>query len=143
MKDNLNAGKDLKIICNRPELEMDERRPNVMPKVVYTLMKDQKRRISDWIRVLKFSYRYASNMAHCVDMKELRMHGMKKMTKIALMRIMRLTRPMAEWNASLTSLASAHGRWSRYSTLIGWLSSDDRAAIVAGSGWEQEQGPWL
>ncbi|KAL0458231.1 UNVERIFIED_CONTAM: hypothetical protein Slati_0450300 [Sesamum latifolium] len=36
-KDNLNARKDLKIICNRPELKVDERRPNVMPKAVYAL----------------------------------------------------------------------------------------------------------
>ncbi|KAK4397754.1 hypothetical protein Sango_1250900 [Sesamum angolense] len=36
MKDNLNARKNLKIICNRLELEVDERRPNVMPKAVCT-----------------------------------------------------------------------------------------------------------
>ncbi|KAL0289358.1 UNVERIFIED_CONTAM: hypothetical protein Scaly_2706000 [Sesamum calycinum] len=36
--------RDLKIICNRRELELDECRPNVMPKVVYTLVKEQKRR---------------------------------------------------------------------------------------------------
>ncbi|KAL0387631.1 UNVERIFIED_CONTAM: hypothetical protein Sradi_2644900 [Sesamum radiatum] len=41
-KDNVNASRDLKIICNRPELELDERKPNVMPKVVYTLRKEQK-----------------------------------------------------------------------------------------------------
>ncbi|KAL0378814.1 UNVERIFIED_CONTAM: hypothetical protein Sradi_3186900 [Sesamum radiatum] len=39
-KDNLNACRDLKIICNRPKLELDERRPNMMPKVVYTLKKE-------------------------------------------------------------------------------------------------------
>ncbi|KAL0453664.1 UNVERIFIED_CONTAM: hypothetical protein Slati_1344500 [Sesamum latifolium] len=44
MKDNLNARWDLKSICNRPELELDECRPNIMPKAVYTLSKEQKRR---------------------------------------------------------------------------------------------------
>ncbi|KAL0283110.1 UNVERIFIED_CONTAM: hypothetical protein Sangu_2910700 [Sesamum angustifolium] len=39
-KDNMNAHKNLKIICNHPELELDERTPNVMPKVVYTLGKE-------------------------------------------------------------------------------------------------------
>ncbi|KAL0433421.1 UNVERIFIED_CONTAM: hypothetical protein Slati_2676400 [Sesamum latifolium] len=39
-KDNLNARQDLKSICNRPELELDERRPNVMPKTAYTLSKE-------------------------------------------------------------------------------------------------------
>ncbi|KAL0316933.1 UNVERIFIED_CONTAM: hypothetical protein Scaly_2869300 [Sesamum calycinum] len=32
IKDNMNAHRDLKIICNRPELELNEHRPNVMPK---------------------------------------------------------------------------------------------------------------
>ncbi|KAL0417048.1 UNVERIFIED_CONTAM: hypothetical protein Slati_3536700 [Sesamum latifolium] len=76
-KDNLNAQKDLKIICNRPELEVDERRPNVMPKAVYTLTREQKRRICEWITRLKFSDGYASNLACCVYMKELWLHGMK------------------------------------------------------------------
>ncbi|KAL0416811.1 UNVERIFIED_CONTAM: hypothetical protein Slati_3513000 [Sesamum latifolium] len=77
MKNNLNARKDLKIRCNRPELEMDGRRPNIMSKVVYTLTKEQKMRTCEWISHLKFSNSYASNLAHCVNMKELRLHGMK------------------------------------------------------------------
>ncbi|KAL0446475.1 UNVERIFIED_CONTAM: hypothetical protein Slati_1775400 [Sesamum latifolium] len=60
-KDNLNAGKDLKIICNRPELEVDERRPNVMPKAVYTLTREQKMRICEWITRLKSEVK---NKAH-------------------------------------------------------------------------------
>ncbi|KAL0392387.1 UNVERIFIED_CONTAM: hypothetical protein Sradi_2461500 [Sesamum radiatum] len=51
-------------------------RSNVMPKAVYTLGKDQKRRVCEWIRDLKFDG-YASNLACYVDMMELRMHGMK------------------------------------------------------------------
>ncbi|KAL2248427.1 UNVERIFIED_CONTAM: hypothetical protein Sindi_2695000 [Sesamum indicum] len=77
MMDNMNARKDLKIICNQPELEVDERKPNVMPKSVYTLTKEQKRRICEWISHLNFPGGYAFNLAHCVDMKELRFHGMK------------------------------------------------------------------
>ncbi|KAL0329043.1 UNVERIFIED_CONTAM: hypothetical protein Sradi_4891000, partial [Sesamum radiatum] len=77
IKDNMNAHRDLKIIWNRPELELDERRPNIMPKVVYTLAKEQKRRVCEWIRGLKFPDGYASNLPRCVDMTELRMHGMK------------------------------------------------------------------
>ncbi|KAK4397989.1 hypothetical protein Sango_1274400 [Sesamum angolense] len=76
-KDNMNSRRDLKIICNRPELELDEYRPNVMPKAVYTLGKEQKRRVRKWIRGLKFPDGYASNLAHCIDMTELRMHGIK------------------------------------------------------------------
>ncbi|KAL0339268.1 UNVERIFIED_CONTAM: hypothetical protein Sangu_1448900 [Sesamum angustifolium] len=46
-KDNINACRDLKIICNHCELELDERRPNVMPKAVYTLGKEQKKRVCE------------------------------------------------------------------------------------------------
>ncbi|KAL0449149.1 UNVERIFIED_CONTAM: hypothetical protein Slati_1471300 [Sesamum latifolium] len=76
-KDNLNARLDLKSICNRSELELDERRPNVIPKTAYTLTKEQKMRVCEWIKGLKFPDGYASNLARCVDMTELRMHGMK------------------------------------------------------------------
>ncbi|KAK4388614.1 hypothetical protein Sango_2468000 [Sesamum angolense] len=77
MEDNLNAQKDLKIICNRSKLEVDDMRLNMMPKIVYTLTKEQRRRICEWITHLKFSDGYTSNLAHCVDMNELMLHGMK------------------------------------------------------------------
>ncbi|KAL0292626.1 UNVERIFIED_CONTAM: hypothetical protein Sangu_2528400 [Sesamum angustifolium] len=38
---------------------------------------EQKRRICEWITHLKFSNGYTSNLARCVNMKELRIHGMK------------------------------------------------------------------
>ncbi|KAL0282991.1 UNVERIFIED_CONTAM: hypothetical protein Sangu_2919200 [Sesamum angustifolium] len=76
-KDNINARRDLKIICNCHELELDERRPKVVPKVVYTLGKKQKMRVCEWIHGLNFPDGYASNLARCIDMTELRMHGMK------------------------------------------------------------------
>ncbi|KAK4395843.1 hypothetical protein Sango_1738600 [Sesamum angolense] len=75
--DNLNARKDLKIICNRPKLEVDEQRPNAMPKAVYTLTKKQKRGICKWIRSLNFPNGDPSNIVHCADMIELRIYGMK------------------------------------------------------------------
>ncbi|KAK4383670.1 hypothetical protein Sango_2723200 [Sesamum angolense] len=77
MKSNLNAWKDLKIICNRPELELDERRSNAIPKVVYTLTKEPKMRICECIRGLKFFNGYASNTVRYVDMTKFRIHGMK------------------------------------------------------------------
>ncbi|KAL0292685.1 UNVERIFIED_CONTAM: hypothetical protein Sradi_6979800 [Sesamum radiatum] len=76
-KDNLNLQKDLKVICNRLKLEVDVRRPNVMPKVLYTLTMEQKMRICEWISPLKFPDGYTSNLARCLDMKEMRLHGMK------------------------------------------------------------------
>ncbi|KAL0295226.1 UNVERIFIED_CONTAM: hypothetical protein Sradi_6846000 [Sesamum radiatum] len=76
-KENLNAHQDLNSICNRPELELDERRPNVMLKTAYTLSKEHKRRVCEWIKGLQFPDGYASYLARCVDIAELRMHGMK------------------------------------------------------------------
>ncbi|KAK4394499.1 hypothetical protein Sango_1604200 [Sesamum angolense] len=76
-KDNVNARRDLKIICNRPELELDEHRPNLMPKALYALGKEQKTRVCEWIIGLKFPDGYTFNLARCVDRTELRMHGMK------------------------------------------------------------------
>ncbi|KAL0307352.1 UNVERIFIED_CONTAM: hypothetical protein Sradi_6152500 [Sesamum radiatum] len=48
-----------------------------MPKAVYTLTKEQKRRIRELITHLKFPDGYASHLACCDDMKELRLHDMK------------------------------------------------------------------
>ncbi|KAL0416609.1 UNVERIFIED_CONTAM: hypothetical protein Slati_3492800 [Sesamum latifolium] len=48
-----------------------------MPKAVYTLTRDQKKRIFEWITSLKFPDGYASNLSRCVDMANLRLHGMK------------------------------------------------------------------
>ncbi|KAL0350152.1 UNVERIFIED_CONTAM: hypothetical protein Sradi_4164400 [Sesamum radiatum] len=76
-KDNMNAHRDLMIIYNHPELELDECRPNVMPKAVYTLANEQKRRACERICGLKFPDGYASNLARCVDITELQMHSMK------------------------------------------------------------------
>ncbi|KAL0282920.1 UNVERIFIED_CONTAM: hypothetical protein Sangu_2922600 [Sesamum angustifolium] len=76
-KDNLNAHKDLKNICNHPELEIDERKSNAMPKAAYTLTKEQKKKICEWVRGLRFPDGYASNITRCVDIANLRLHGMK------------------------------------------------------------------
>ncbi|KAL0329075.1 UNVERIFIED_CONTAM: hypothetical protein Sradi_4894200 [Sesamum radiatum] len=76
-KDNMNTRRDLKIICKHPELELDKSRPNVMTKAFYTMAKEQKRRVCEWICGLNFSYGYVYNLARCIDMIELRMHGMK------------------------------------------------------------------
>ncbi|KAL0356232.1 UNVERIFIED_CONTAM: hypothetical protein Sradi_4070100 [Sesamum radiatum] len=44
-KYNLNARKDIGIICNGPEIAVDEDRPKSIAKAVYTLDKFQKRKI--------------------------------------------------------------------------------------------------
>ncbi|KAL0462110.1 UNVERIFIED_CONTAM: hypothetical protein Slati_0098600 [Sesamum latifolium] len=76
-KDNLNARKDIGIICNRSEIAVDLDRPGFMAKAVYTLDKFQKRKIFEWIKHLKFSDGYTSNLSRCVDLNGLKMHGIK------------------------------------------------------------------
>ncbi|KAL0427286.1 UNVERIFIED_CONTAM: hypothetical protein Slati_2903400 [Sesamum latifolium] len=47
-KDNLNARKDVEIIYDQPEITVSGDRPESMTKAVYTLDRDQKRKIFEW-----------------------------------------------------------------------------------------------
>ncbi|XP_074300381.1 uncharacterized protein LOC141631640 [Silene latifolia] len=61
-----NAQKDLKIVC-KSQWKGD----------MFVLKKEQKRVLCNWICNLKFSDGYASDLSRCVDLKDLRLHGMK------------------------------------------------------------------
>lgn len=76
-KDHLNARKDLKLYCNRPELEVDEDFVGVKPKAIYTLTKEQRMKVFEWVKRLKFPDGYASNISRCVHIDEGRLSGMK------------------------------------------------------------------
>ncbi|KAK4391441.1 hypothetical protein Sango_1921900 [Sesamum angolense] len=76
-KNNLNARKNLKNICNCPELEVDKHRSNAMPKAAYTLTKEQKKKICKWVRGLRFPDGYTFNITGWVDIANLRLHEMK------------------------------------------------------------------
>ncbi|XP_042388266.1 uncharacterized protein LOC121980336 isoform X2 [Zingiber officinale] len=76
-KDNLNARKDMRLICKRPTLDVDENSRGPKPKAVYTLNKDQRRVVCEWIKSLKFPDGYVSNLGRCVDMKECKLIGLK------------------------------------------------------------------
>ncbi|KAL0455050.1 UNVERIFIED_CONTAM: hypothetical protein Slati_0844200 [Sesamum latifolium] len=82
-----------------------------MPKAVYTLTREQKRRICEWITRHKFSDGYASNMARCVDMKEFRLHGMKRhdchvfMQKLILIAFREML-PESVWSALIEIMFS-------------------------------------
>ncbi|KAL0307487.1 UNVERIFIED_CONTAM: hypothetical protein Sangu_3026700 [Sesamum angustifolium] len=75
-----------------------------MPIAIYTLTREQKRRICEWITHLKFLDGYTSNLARCVNMKELRLHDMKshdchafiqKLIQIAFCEVL----PKSVWSA--------------------------------------------
>ncbi|XP_043807342.1 uncharacterized protein LOC122721981 [Manihot esculenta] len=75
-KYNAKSRADLNVICDRPELEMDQVTGRY-PKACYTLDKQSKQVLCDWLKNLKFPDGYVSNMGRCIDMKRLKMFGMK------------------------------------------------------------------
>ncbi|XP_061348406.1 uncharacterized protein LOC133293820 [Gastrolobium bilobum] len=78
-KDTYNARKDLENHCNRSVLHLLVQ-PNgrvSKPKAQYTLNKEQKTELLQWIKDLKFPDGYASKMSRCVDMREAKLFGMK------------------------------------------------------------------
>ncbi|KAL3520947.1 hypothetical protein ACH5RR_019096 [Cinchona calisaya] len=77
IKDNLNARKDLRDICDRPAPEVDVTSTGSKPKAVYTLTKNEKRVVCEWLKNLKFSDGYVSNISRCIDLNECKLTGMK------------------------------------------------------------------
>jgi hypothetical protein len=78
-KDNLKARRDMEVYCDRPELHVfgaGEGRLS-MPKACYSLTREAKKVLLEWIRELRLPDGYASNLARCVDIRELKMSGMK------------------------------------------------------------------
>ncbi|XP_048136685.1 acidic leucine-rich nuclear phosphoprotein 32 family member B-like [Rhodamnia argentea] len=69
-KDNLNARKDMRVICDRPALEVDASDREPKPKAIYTLDREQRRVICQWLKSVRFPYGYASNIERCVDLNE-------------------------------------------------------------------------
>ncbi|WCJ43095.1 hypothetical protein M5689_023857 [Euphorbia peplus] len=74
-KDNPKAREDLKLFCNRKELE--KQADGNCPKACYTLDKRQKKLMCEWVKELKFPDGYVSNLGRCVDLKKLKLFGMK------------------------------------------------------------------
>ena len=75
-KDNAKSRKDLKELCRRPELEQNEATEKY-PKACYTLDKQSKVVLCEWLKNLRFLDGYMSNMDKCVDMRKLKLFGMK------------------------------------------------------------------
>ncbi|KAL0293918.1 UNVERIFIED_CONTAM: hypothetical protein Scaly_3133200 [Sesamum calycinum] len=109
-------------------------RPNIMPKAVYTLGNEQKMRVCEWICGLKFPDGYAFNLACCVDMTELRMHGMKSHDCHVFMQNLipiafRVMLPEHVWSAlTEVSIFNYPGRASG-ATKKKWLSGPKRHII--------------
>lgn len=78
-KDTYKARRDLEEHCRRGSLEIQPTSSGnpEKPKAQYTLTKQQRVAICEWVRSLKLPDGYASNLARCVDMKEAKSFGMK------------------------------------------------------------------
>ncbi|XP_047314395.1 uncharacterized protein LOC124918236 [Impatiens glandulifera] len=77
-KDNINARKDIFLLCNCLELHIDPQSGmNRMSKVVYTLTRDDNKILCKWLKGLKFPDGYASNLSRCVDRSGCKLIGLK------------------------------------------------------------------
>lgn len=107
-KDNPKAREDVRIYCNCMELEKNES-TGKYPKACYSLGKEEKKVVCDWVVKLKFPDGYVSNMARCVDMKKYKMFCMKSHDCYVFMQRLipiafRELLPMTVWKA-LTELS--------------------------------------
>ena len=78
IKDNENAHLDLAILCKHPELELKYINDKLSkPKAAYVLGDGQIKEVCMWLKQLKFSNDYMSNIAHYVKTSEEKIYGMK------------------------------------------------------------------
>ncbi|XP_073120385.1 uncharacterized protein [Henckelia pumila] len=75
-KDNAKSRADLVEMRIRPKLHPDASTSR-HPKAGYTLDRGAREVLCRWLKDVRFSNGYASNMSRCVDMNKLRMFGMK------------------------------------------------------------------
>ncbi|XP_073222391.1 uncharacterized protein [Cicer arietinum] len=78
-KDNEKARKDLSLLCFRGDLEMQvlPNRKMGKPKANYTLTSSDAKMVCKWLKELRMSYGYASNLVRCADVEKDTIHGMK------------------------------------------------------------------
>ena len=74
-KDNIKDREDLAMFCRRKELEKNAN--GKYPMANYTLDKNGKQAVCEWVKTLKFLDGYVSNMGRCVDLKKYKIFGMK------------------------------------------------------------------
>ncbi|XP_074267462.1 uncharacterized protein LOC141590803 [Silene latifolia] len=101
-KDTIASRKELKRFCDRPKLHI--RKDGSKPKAIFTLDKAQRKALCQWLGKLKFPDRYASDFKRCVDLKKLKLQGLKshdchvfmeRLLPVALKHLL----PTTVWNA--------------------------------------------
>nr|XP_009788780.1 PREDICTED: uncharacterized protein LOC104236537 [Nicotiana sylvestris] len=77
-EDNLKARMDVQAYYNHPELELKEHQGKILkPKAAYSLTKEQRKLVCEWVKGLRFPDGYASNLSRCVDMEDYKLSRMK------------------------------------------------------------------
>nr|GEY20485.1 hypothetical protein [Tanacetum cinerariifolium] len=78
-KDNGKARQDVKEYCKRRELELVSDVDGKVSKLKasFSLTKEQKQVVLQWVKKLKFPDGYASNLSRCADVHKGKMFGMK------------------------------------------------------------------
>jgi hypothetical protein len=63
-KDNMNARKNLVVLCDRPSLEVKKTAKGnpTRPQAPYYLMSTERKEILNWLKKLKFPDRYVANI---------------------------------------------------------------------------------
>ena len=64
-KDNLKARYDIQEICRRPELELDEDGHHAK----YMLNTEENKLLFEWMRSIKFTDGYVSNLSRCIEVQ--------------------------------------------------------------------------
>ena len=75
-KDNLNARKDMRDICDRPTLDVDASNKGPKPNAIYTMNNEHGRVVCQWLKFVRFPNGYASNLGRCVDLNECKLIGL-------------------------------------------------------------------
>jgi len=82
-KDDLNVRKDMVTHCKCRRLNVgiveagEGSHREVMPQAPYVLHKEHRKLVCEWIRKLKFSDGYASNLSRCMDVRNASLHNLK------------------------------------------------------------------
>ena len=75
-KDSLNARLDLKMMGIRKELHPEDGK-TTFPRACYTLSKDEKNAVFQWLQNVKVPDGYSANLSQCVNVGEQKIFGMK------------------------------------------------------------------
>lgn len=78
-KDNEKARMDLSLHCKRPEMELQllQNGKYLKPKAIYSLIADEAKSVCQWLKELRMSDGYCSNLSRCADVNSGRLHRMK------------------------------------------------------------------